>query len=48
MLRSGSGPARPHPLLKAMQDAEVHAAALGGALLLDPAALERVGPGPGL
>jgi phage terminase small subunit len=41
MLRSGSGPARAHPLVKAMQDAEVHAANLGAALLLDPASRAR-------
>jgi phage terminase small subunit len=43
MLRSGAGPARSHPLVKAMQDAEVHAANLGAALLLDPASRAKAG-----
>jgi P27 family predicted phage terminase small subunit len=47
MLRSGSGPARAHPLVKAMQDAEVHASNLGSALLLDPAARAKAQRGSG-
>ena len=43
MLRTGTGPARAHPLVKAMQDAETHAAAFGDALLLSPAARAKAG-----